>query len=569
MPALCRKGVLDGNPPRMKVLFHDTSDPQAPSSDQVDSVLKQMMGVFHPPTCALLRVNRKRSLLNAGAYAAAGAEEERQKLWNTFIPHLLPTALSFRQEKKGTISSPSSPGVGDASSPGGGASPAADGGSPDPLSDLDRRFPRQTREAKARQNFLANLTQADCQDLQNLVKQVVLNLAIPWVERKVDQLAGVVATQKRGLQNQIRGFFRKARDEDHNSGSEVVTSTSASSVVYSQQSTEGQIRLAADLCFLLRDYEQAQSFYKTVVSDFKQDRSWLHVASCLEQQAVCSFFHNPRDPGEWEKTLRQAWEFYSEKAGMAQLGIRLLIFYTAAAAFAANLQDVAKFLHKAGGELPPDDPNSTALLIDRASVLYLRAGWRRKAVFHAVLAGHTFQKGGLRKLALRCYCAVMRLALQGGRGVEEGDQLAAGTSSASSTVVGNGAVVGTSDVLTIGSTAVNQHTSHHARWMHTCHHVHFTMARHCYGLSLFPEAVFHFHSLLDSFAGGLLSTSEVFTPRPITPTCWLYKRDAPTLILYVCGFTTPGRDVSLGDSPVATSRGRGGLNTSILFGCSV
>ena len=27
------------------------------------------------------------------------------------------------------------------------------------------------------------------------------------------------------------------------------------------------------------------------------------------------------------------------------------------------------------------------------------------------------------------------------------------------------------------------------------------------------------------------NTSEVFTPRPITPTCWLYKRDAPTLTL--------------------------------------
>ena len=31
--------------------------------------------------------------------------------------------------------------------------------------------------------------------------------------------------------------------------------------------------------------------------------------------------------------------------------------------------------------------------------------------------------------------------------------------------------------------------------------------------------------------GGGASTSEVITPRPITPTCWLYKRDAPTLTL--------------------------------------
>ena len=53
-------------------------------------------------------------------------------------------------------------------------------------------------------------------------------------------------------------------------------------------------------------------------------------------------------------------------------------------------------------------------------------------------------------------------------------------------------------------------------------------------------------------------TSEVFTPRPITPTCWLYKRDAPTPTLRLW-LHDVRRDVSWW-RPVATSRGRGGAD---------
>ncbi|CAD7971790.1 unnamed protein product, partial [Amoebophrya sp. A25] len=30
-PTLCRRGVLEGNAPRLKVLIHDMGDPQSPS----------------------------------------------------------------------------------------------------------------------------------------------------------------------------------------------------------------------------------------------------------------------------------------------------------------------------------------------------------------------------------------------------------------------------------------------------------------------------------------------------------------------------------------------------------
>ena len=65
------------------------------------------------------------------------------------------------------------------------------------------------------------------------------------------------------------------------------------------------------------------------------------------------------------------------------------------------------------------------------------------------------------------------------------------------------------------------------------------------------------------------ATSEVVTPRPITSTFGCAKEKLRRT-MWVRGFTTPGRDVPLGGACVVErSRGRGGLNTSILFGCCV
>ena len=105
-----------------------------------------------------------------------------------------------------------------------------------------------------------------------------MNLAIPWIERKISQLEQQVSNNRKGFQNQMRALFRKPKENEPTA----IRTSDGDLAIYSLQTTEGQTRLAGDLCFLLREYEQALSFYKIAIGDFKQDKSWKHVAGCYE-----------------------------------------------------------------------------------------------------------------------------------------------------------------------------------------------------------------------------------------------------------------------------------------------
>merc|ERR1740129_1506955 len=111
--------------------------------------------------------------------------------------------------------------------------------------------------------------------------------------------------------------------------------------------------------------------------------------------------------------------------------------------------EAAARLMKVNGDMS-DTGLRSALILEQTALLYGQTGSARKSAFHMVLAGHTFNKVGLKRLALRCYSAV----------VDRYDD---------------------------------------KRWLHITDHFHFTMARQAFGLGLLPESLHHFVTLLNSF----------------------------------------------------------------------
>merc|ERR1719330_2244939 len=91
-----------------------------------------------------------------------------------------------------------------------------------------------------------------------------------------------------------------------------------------------------------------------------------------------------------------------------------------------------------------------ALAYEQAGQWYCMANLARKGAFHVVLAGHTFNKLGLKRLALFPYQAV-------------------------------------------ASTYMNK------QWNHITDHFQFTMGRQAFGLGLLEESMMHFTNLLNSF----------------------------------------------------------------------
>eukprot|EP00392_Amoebophrya_sp_AT5.2_P008464 g8491.t1 len=335
------------------------------------------------------------------------------------------------------------------------------------------------------------------------------------------------------------------------------------------------MRLAADFSFHLRDYEGAIGYYKSLISDFKQDRNWKHVGGCYEFQALCTFLNllstvppptlmssnsnsalngtsgansgvvaTNETPGAtstatasvvpgvalvatsvdaaglgqqpWEKLFHNAFEFYT-KANKSNLAVRILLFLlkicdgigtvgsnnsygtSAAAAPGASdlpfdtgrfLKDTARLVYKcsneslsqqstlvSGANAADNHNQKTGLLLEQAAELFGKARLFRKHAFHLVLAGHTYQKSGLKRLALRCYSVVIRYCYM-------------------------------------------------SNWTHTTDHTVFTMARHCYGLGLFPEAIFHFHTLASKPV--LLAPTLRGSPNASSATAFLGTGARPT-----------------------------------------
>ncbi|CAE8637520.1 unnamed protein product, partial [Polarella glacialis] len=174
-----------------------------------------------------------------------------------------------------------------------------------------------------------------------------------------------------------------------------------SPAVYPLHTVEGQMRLAGDVAFHLRDYEAALGYYRSVVSDFKQDKSWKHAAGAYEMWGLCTYITGaPRS--EWGRCMESAYEHYLQ-ASSVRHAVRAVTLHQA---MSCDFKGAALRLMKVNGELA-DSGLKSALMLEQAGQLYCSAGSPRKGAFHLVLAGHTFNKLGLKRLALNSYRSVV------------------------------------------------------------------------------------------------------------------------------------------------------------------
>lgn len=382
MPPLCTQGVLDPVPSRVAVLLHDASDPASPSKEELVRKLENLKTSFAPNQVFVLEINHG---------PADHVEQEIQDLFKTCRSRRAPPP-------------PPAPNESPSPSPG------------------------------------TRLSQEDLTNLAQVVTEVVVKNAVPWMEKQLQQLEAQISQSRKGFRNQLKYLWRKPREA--NERGEVVQEDSGA---YPLHSVEGQMRLAGDLSFHLRDYEVALGYYRNVVSDFKQDKSWKHAAGAYEMWGLCAYITNGAR-SEWNRCMESAYEHYLQ-ASSTRLAMRAVVLHQA---MWCDLKEAALRLMKVNGDLP-DNNLRNALILEQAGQLYYTCGAPRKGAFHLVLAGHTYNKLGFKRLALFSYQAVVDL------------------------YIGKG-------------------------WFHITDHFHFTMARQAFGLGLKDESLSHFLKLLNSFA---------------------------------------------------------------------
>lgn len=283
-----------------------------------------------------------------------------------------------------------------------------------------------------------HLTEKDLDAIADVAREVIVRSAIPWMTQQLHQLDAQVSQKRKGIGNQLRYLLRKPREDFARPGTH-------HDDVYPLQTTEGQMRLAGDLAFHLRDYETALGFYRHVVSDFKQDKSWKHAAGAAEMIGICGYLARlPQN--DWERPMEHAYEYYT-KADAGRHAMRTVALHLA---MVSDEKEAVGRLMKVNANLSDTGGLRSAMILEQAAQLYRKAGQHRKAAFYMVLSGHNYNKIGIKRLALYCYSTVM---------------------------------------------------STHApkQWFHIVDHIHFTMARQAFGLGHLSNSLSHFVELLNSF----------------------------------------------------------------------
>mmetsp|Transcript_34665 Transcript_34665/g.55451 ORF Transcript_34665/g.55451 Transcript_34665/m.55451 type:complete len:1517 (+) Transcript_34665:112-4662(+) len=247
LPSGFRRGQYDPAVPRFYVLLHDKSNKNTANVKASELVLK-MQAALPPDRCYYVELDNDNS--------QEGSSKKSQKLWQKFV------GQSF--------------------------------------------FNTDARRATT-DRYGCYLTDADMESLSRFANELILSGVLAALEPKLFKLDQQVTAQRRGLRNTFRSLlWRKPKAEGGSGtsspglgdGSSVPDEDGAVSalpgdgsserkVQYLHDTIEANIRLLADLAFMVQDYDMALGMYRLARNDFDGDNAYVHQGSALVMMALC------------------------------------------------------------------------------------------------------------------------------------------------------------------------------------------------------------------------------------------------------------------------------------------
>ena len=234
----------------------------------------------------------------------------------------------------------------------------------------------------------AAFNQEESSKLQMMMNEIVIRAIVPYIEGALKSLDLILEQKKRGLKNSLSKFFTKKERPEAFS--------------FQVDSIEHVCRLLADLAFIIGDYEEALSHYKSVSNDLKNLKAWSHMASVHEMMALCGIMTGA-DVKEIENLLDQAYGFY-QKSGDQSLIARCLLYHRQVFFRPEFCKKLAVKL-LSGCTDSKDIRYIIPLFTEQAAFCYLlcNPSYSRKFAFYLVIAGDEYRKLELVHYALNSY----------------------------------------------------------------------------------------------------------------------------------------------------------------------
>ncbi|XP_025115248.1 trafficking protein particle complex subunit 8-like isoform X3 [Pomacea canaliculata] len=250
------------------------------------------------------------------------------------------------------------------------------------------------------------LTTSDQDRLRIFMHEFVVRALIPWAERQMKILNDQL-TSRKGIHRSIFSATKKWFGGNKPAGP--IPASQNTTVVYTKDAPELQLRRLGDLAFLFQMYEFAYNTYHAAKKDFNNDHAWLHFAGSLEMASISIFMQGPPCqrpyPHHYMETAISTYltscrnPLYATRATLVSTEIlkRRNMFSEAAMQFLKMITEEADL--------------SSALFLEQAAHCFIcmHPPMVRKYAFHMILAGHRFNKAGQRKHALRSYSQALQV----------------------------------------------------------------------------------------------------------------------------------------------------------------
>lgn len=268
------------------------------------------------------------------------------------------------------------------------------------------------------------LSESDISAINSLVRELVVQSVIPFMENKVALWNDQVASKRRGISGRFMsmsrrwtGFGSSSKSTSSGTSSGMTGNYNSLHGFYKHDVPEAVLRKLADFAFMLRDYKLAASTYDLIRSDYANDKAWKYHAGAHEMCAMSTLL-NPLTSAARSKLegvdqmIDTACYSYLTRCSdtvstLRCLGLALELLKSRGG---SATEGAAKWAMRAI-ELGLTGPIGQALLTERVSACYASktttggAKWgarHRKAAMWSVLATDSWLRLGKPALASVC-----------------------------------------------------------------------------------------------------------------------------------------------------------------------
>ncbi|KAI8068329.1 ER-golgi trafficking TRAPP I complex 85 kDa subunit-domain-containing protein [Gongronella butleri] len=254
-----------------------------------------------------------------------------------------------------------------------------------------------------------------------MVRELVVQSILPFMERNIQHWNEQVASARRGLTGRLFGASRRLFGSTHSKSPSAQSIQSipatgpnvpagiTSLTIYPSGAAEAQMRKLADYAFMLHDYKFAHVIYDTVRRDFATDKAYKYHAATQEMLGLCLLLMSPQlNKAEVDRHFELAVQQYLGRCLSPFDATRATVLFYELLKDRQCWKEMPSALVRMTAE---DSDLRSALFLEQAAHCFLRIPrpMVRKYAFHLVMAGHRYTKALQRRHAFRCYAAAAQV----------------------------------------------------------------------------------------------------------------------------------------------------------------